>query len=243
MEIINFYNCIFQNNLGEQLSITVKWNCSIKELIHMYFKRKGKENLFINNLENTYFIYNAHIINYTNDERKVASLFEGNVAPRILVNHLDYNKSSNDIEKIETIKDSLYACVDKAKYNEEIVAVKKIKKTQLKEDIKDERCIDEITEEEFKEDIIKFNRELSIMKQCYCENSVKIYDYFDTEEYFIIVMELCDSTLFKELAKTKNGFDVKEIREILLQLNNVFRIMNEKNIVHRDIKLHNILIK
>ena len=71
------------------------------------------------------------------------------------------------------------------------------------------------------------------MKQCYCENSVEIYDYFDTEEYFIIVMELCDNTLFKELAKTKNGFDVKEIREILLQLNNVFRIMNEKNIVHR----------
>ena len=56
-------------------------------------------------------------------------------------------------------------------------------------------------------------------------------------------MELCDNTLFKELSKTKNGFDAKEIREILLQLNNVFRIMNENNIVHRDIKLHNILIK
>ena len=243
METINFYNCIFQNNLGEQLSITVKWNYSIKELIHLYFKRKGKENLFINNLENTYFNYNAQIISYIKDERQVVSLFDCNATPIIFVNHLDYNKSSNDIEKIETIKDSLYACVDKAKYNEEIVAVKKIKKTQLKEDIKEERCIDEITEEEFKEDIIKFNRELSIMKQCYCENSVEIYDYFDTEEYFIIVMELCDNTLFKELAKTKSGFDVKEIREILLQLNNVFRIMNEKNIVHRDIKLNNILVK
>ena len=56
-------------------------------------------------------------------------------------------------------------------------------------------------------------------------------------------MELCDDTLFHELAKTKNGFNSKEIREILLQLNNVFRIMNENNIVHRDIKLQNILIK
>ena len=203
MATINFYNCIFLNHLGERLLITVNWNCSIKELIHLYFKRKGKENLFINNLENAYFNYNAQIISYIKDERKVVSLFEGNEAPTILVNRLDYNKSSNDIEKIETIKDSLYACVDKAKYNEEIVAVKKIKKAQLKEDIKEERCIDEITEEEFKEDIIKFNRELSIMKQCYCENSVEIYDYFDTEEYFIIVMELCDSTLFKELSKTK----------------------------------------
>ena len=81
------------------------------------------------------------------------------------------------------------------------------------------------------------------MKKCYCENSVEVYGYFDTDKYFIIVMELCDNTLFKELTKTKNGFEPKEIREILLQLNNVFRIMNDNNIVHRDIKLHNILIK
>ena len=243
METNIFYNCVFLNQLGEKLLITVKWNCSFKELIHLYFKKKGKENVFINNFENTYFTYNAKIINYTKDEREVFKLFETNLAPIILVNRLDYNKSLKNIEKIETIKDNLYTCVDKAKYNDIIVAVKKIKKSILKEDIKEERCIDIITEEEFKGDIIKFNRELSIMKQCYCENSVEIYDYFDTEEYFIIVMELCDNTLFKELAKTKKGFEPKEIREILLQLNNVFRIMNERNIVHRDIKLHNILVK
>ena len=81
------------------------------------------------------------------------------------------------------------------------------------------------------------------MKKCYCDNSVEIYGHFETEEFFIIVMELCDDTLFHELAKTKNGFNAKEIREILLQLNNVFRIMNENNIVHRDIKLNNILVK
>jgi len=243
MENIKYYNCFFQNQLGENLLIIVDWDCSIKELIHLYYKKKEKENLFINNLENTYFIYNARKINYTEDERKIISLFESNMSPTILVNRLDYNKSLKDIEKIETIKNGLYACVEKAKYNENIVAIKKIKKAILKEDMEEERCIEEITEEEFKEDIIKFNIELSIMKQCYCENSVEIYDYFDTKEYFIIVMELCDNTLFKELAKTKKGFDTKKIREILLQLNNVFRIMNENNIVHRDIKLHNILVK
>ena len=100
-----------------------------------------------------------------------------------------------------------------------------------------------IKEKDFKLEINKFNKELSIMKKCYCENSVEVFDYFDTDKYFIIVMELCDNTLFKELAKTKNGFEPKEIREILLQLNNVFRIMNDNNTVHRDIKLNNILIK
>ena len=81
------------------------------------------------------------------------------------------------------------------------------------------------------------------MQICHCENSVEIYDYFDTEKEFVIVMELCDSTLFKELSKTKKGFNGREIKEILLQLNNVFKKMNDNNIAHRDIKLNNILIK
>jgi len=185
MENIKYYNCIFQNHLGENLLILANRDCTIKELIHLYYKKKEKENLFIDNLENTYFIYSARKINYTEDERKIFLLFESNMSPTILVNRLDYNKSLKDIEKIETIKNGLYACVEKAKYNENVVAIKKIKKAILKEDIKEERCIEEITEEEFKEDIIKFNRELSIMKKCYCENSVEIYDYFDTKEYFM----------------------------------------------------------
>ena len=221
----------------------VKDSCTIKDLIHLYFKRKGKDNLFINNIEKTYFIYNSTLINYEDNENTVSSLFTYSLNPNILVSRLDYDKTSEDIKENEIIKDNIYTCVEKAKYKDKFVAVKKIKKEQLKIDIKEEKCIDEIEEEDFNEEINKFNRELSIMKQCYCENSVEIYDYFDTKDYFIIVMELCDSTLFKELAKTKKGFSPKEIREILLQLNNVFRIMNENNIVHRDIKLHNILVK
>ena len=243
MDNQTFYNCLFHNSLGETLVIMVKDSCTIKDLIHLYFKRKGKDNLFINNIEKTYFIYNSTLINYEDNENTVSSLFTYSLNPNILVSRLDYDKTSEDIKENEIIKDNIYTCVEKAKYKDKLVAVKKIKKEQLKIDIKEEKCIDEIEEEDFNEEINKFNRELSIMKQCYCENSVEIYDYFDTKDYFIIVMELCDSTLFKELAKTKKGFSPKEIREILLQLNNVFRIMNENNIVHRDIKLHNILVK
>ena len=163
--------------------------------------------------------------------------------PRIWVCRLDYDKKSEDIKIIKTIKDNVYTCVYEAKYGEKIVAVKKIKKEQLKEDLKESLVIDEITDEDFKEEIIKFNRELTIMQKCHCENSVEIYDYFDTEKDFVIIMELCDNTLFKELAKTKKGFSPKEIKEILLQLNNAFKILNKYNIAHRDIKLHNILVK
>ena len=182
------------------------------------------------------------MINYKNNKEKLASFFkESN--PQILVLNLDYDKKSEDIEIIDTIKDNIYTCVYKAKYVDKLVAVKKIKKERLKEDIKENKFIDEITEEDFKEEIIKFNKELSNMQQCYCENSVEIYDYFDTEKDFVIIMELCDNNLFTELLKTKNGFNEKEIKYILVQLNNAFKIMNDKNIIHRDIKLHNILVK
>lgn len=56
-------------------------------------------------------------------------------------------------------------------------------------------------------------------------------------------MELCDSDLLIYLNNRKDPFTVEEVRETFLELNNVFKIMHKNNIVHRDLKLGNILIK
>ena len=76
-------------------------------------------------------------------------------------------------------------------------------------------------------------------------NSVKFYEYFNNENAFAIVMELCDNNLIKlfENKKTKEGLSIEEIYNILIQLNNSFKIMKENKIVHRDLKLENILLK
>ena len=247
MESKKIYNCVFKNCLGESVVVQVNYDDSIEHLIHSYFVRKEKENLFVENIEKTYFIFDGLKINYKNNEKKVFTLFKLNEFPKVYVYRLDYTNKSGDIEikdpEKDIIKDNIFTCVYKAKYNDKYVAVKKIKKDQLKEDLKESLTTDELNEDNFKQEIIKFNRELENMRICHCENSVEIYDYFDEEKYFVIVMELCDNTLFKELAKTKKGFSAKEIKEILLQLNNVFKKMNENHIVHRDIKLHNILVQ
>ena len=66
-------------------------------------------------------------------------------------------------------------------------------------------------------------------------------------EYFAIIMELCDNSLSQlltsKLLKDKKGFNINEIEEIMTQLNSGFKIMNKKKIMHRDLKLENILIK
>ena len=86
-------------------------------------------------------------------------------------------------------------------------------------------------------------KEIKYMKQCECENTVKFYNYYEEEKYYIIVMELCDCTLEKYILKRGKSLSVDEIYEIYSNLNNAFKKMNEYNIVHRDIKLENILIK
>ena len=56
-------------------------------------------------------------------------------------------------------------------------------------------------------------------------------------------MELCDNSLQKILDERKEGFTCEQILNIKNQLNNTFKIMYKNNIIHRDIKLDNILIK
>ncbi len=94
-----------------------------------------------------------------------------------------------------------------------------------------------------------FIQEYENMKICSENNmnSVKCYEYFQNENYFVIIMELCDSNLdqllMERIKKTKTKFKIDEILEIMKELNNTFKIMKEKNIIHRDLKLENILIK
>ena len=88
-----------------------------------------------------------------------------------------------------------------------------------------------------------FYKELNSMKLCACENSVRLIKNIESENNFNIVMELCDSDLLCHLNKSTIPFSVDEVRDTFLQLNNVFRIMQKNNIIHRDLKLGNILIK
>ena len=75
------------------------------------------------------------------------------------------------------------------------------------------------------------------------KNTVKFYEYFVTKNEFAIVMELCDSDLRKVSIEKSKTFKPHEIYDILSQLNNTFKIMAKYNLIHRDIKLENILVK
>ena len=129
---------------------------------------------------------------------------------------------------------------------EEKRAIKIISKKKMREDFKDKYHICP-TEEEIKPFFDALKNEINFMKIMTGdneenENSVKVYKYFDFNDKFVIVMEYCHTNLNNYLAE-RNTFSADEIRTILLQLNNSFKILNEKHIAHRDLSLDNILIK
>ena len=235
---------IIIKGLNQKICLNVPGHTTIRQLYEQYLEKIQKKNLLINNIDNIFFVFNARKINY-DDDKRVDEIFIMKYNDITAEN--SYNAKYN-VDIIEPIKENVFTSIYKGKIeNEEGVhyyAVKKIFKDKIKNEMKLEQGKTEITEEEFKPEIEKFNKEIKNMEKCWCENSVKIFDYFDTKDEFIIVMELCDDNLLRVLTKKPSGgLSPDEIKGILLQLNKVFKLMNEKKISHRDIKLTNILVK
>lgn len=73
-------------------------------------------------------------------------------------------------------------------------------------------------------------------------NIVGIYDVGEEDGMNYIVMELIDGITLKEYIDRKGVLDWKEASEFAMQIGLALQCAHENNIVHRDIKPHNILI-
>ena len=83
--------------------------------------------------------------------------------------------------------------------------------------------------------------EIEKLKELKIENNL-IKEIIDTKEYLYIIMELCEYNLENYIKKREDLISINEIREILIQLNNTFKIILKEKIIHGDLKLNNILI-
>ena len=75
------------------------------------------------------------------------------------------------------------------------------------------------------------------------ENSLKYYGNYDNKGEKIIILEKCDEDLEEYMKNRKKSLNIEEIREIFNGLNIVFKEMYKQNIIHRDLKLKNLLVK
>ena len=75
-----------------------------------------------------------------------------------------------------------------------------------------------------KNDIIQ--REVKIMKKLKNENSVEFIELIESNTYYYIVMKYCEYNLESFLTKKRNTpLSIDEIKKVLNDLNNTFKIM------------------
>ncbi len=95
------------------------------------------------------------------------------------------------------------------------------------------------TDSEF---IKKFNAEAQAAASLTHPNIVQIYDVCNEDNLYYIVMELIQGKTLKEIINDEGRLPWKWSVNIAIQIASALEIAHKNNIVHRDIKPHNIII-
>ena len=122
----------------------------------------------------------------------------------------------------------VYASIDTK--NNQILAIKCISKTKLKDD-----------------DKVNLRRELEILHKMKHPNIVGIKNYLENQKNHYIMLEYCngldlDAYLKKYMSEYKRPLNELYIQKIMQQIAPAMEYMHSNNIIHRDIKLQNILL-
>ena len=128
-------------------------------------------------------------------------------------------------KKIKDLGSGSYGSVYKAKnlVMDNIVAIKMIEKVQ-------ENMIDDL----------EIKNEVNILKTLSHPNIVKIYEFFDTAIYYYIVTEYCkNGELFSYIT---NLYNETQLSVLFYQVFSGLCYLHEKKILHRDLKLENLMV-
>jgi len=108
-----------------------------------------------------------------------------------------------------------------------VVAIKSFKKTPI---------------QKFKHRMKKIQYETELMQRFNHKNITKILEVFNDEEYMLIIMEYINGGNLFSFVKKRRKLSEKMARFLFRQIILGIQHIHSKNVVHRDIKLENILI-
>ena len=89
----------------------------------------------------------------------------------------------------------------------------------------------------------RFQREAIAASSLSHPNIVEMYDVGEDDGKYYIVMEYVEGKTLKSLVKKRGALTLPEVIDIMTQLTSAIACAHDSNIIHRDIKPQNVLIK
>lgn len=85
-------------------------------------------------------------------------------------------------------------------------------------------------------------REVAILKKIDHSNIVNLFETFESQRHFLIVMELCSGGDLLNYVRKRRKLTEDYAKYFFKQLVEALIYCHKKQVVHRDIKLDNILL-
>ncbi|TRY62360.1 hypothetical protein DNTS_020992, partial [Danionella cerebrum] len=131
-------------------------------------------------------------------------------------------------ELLETLGRGTYGKVKKAieRNTGRVVAIKSIRKEKIKDE----------------QDMVHIRREIEIMSSLRHPHIISIYEVFENKDKIVIVMEYASKGELYDYISERRRLGERETRHFFRQIVSAVHYCHKNGVVHRDLKLENILL-
>uniref|UniRef100_A0A4X2K4B8 non-specific serine/threonine protein kinase n=1 Tax=Vombatus ursinus TaxID=29139 RepID=A0A4X2K4B8_VOMUR len=128
----------------------------------------------------------------------------------------------------ETLGKGTYGKVKRAteRFSGRVVAIKSIRKDKIKDE----------------QDMIHIRREIEIMSSLSHPHIISIYEVFENKDKIVIIMEYASKGELYDYISERRRLSERETRHFFRQIISAVHYCHKNGVVHRDLKLENILL-